>query len=224
MSIKITNAATEMPVIWLYGDIGSEFGGVTADDFRVALGEIDPKSPIELHIHTDGGDFNDSIAIHGLLARRQGERRVIVDGKAYSGGSVVAMAGTSVEMARGSWMMIHEARGSMRDATVKDLREGIERLSSINEQLVEIYLPRWKGTRKELVSALASDKWMRDDEAVKMGLADRVSDGMAIAAHVNTSVHCYRNVPKELIENAAAAFPRLKQAEEWIATSLAGES
>ena len=165
-------------------------------------------------IHTDGGSFSDAFAIHGNLLRREGKTHVIVDGKAYSGGSIVAMAGATITMAKGSWMMMHEARGGLREATADDFDEAASRLRAINQQLAEIYSKRWRGKRADLMAALKSEKWMRDTDAVSIGMADRVADdSLAIAAHVSGKAWGFKNAPEEIATAAPDAFPKLLSRE-----------
>jgi ATP-dependent protease ClpP protease subunit len=222
VKLKITNAGTDRPALWLYGEIGSSFGGITADDFRIALTEVSPKQDIDLHIHSEGGEFTDSIAMHSMLVRRPGKVHGIVDGRAYSGGSVVAMGCTTVEMARGSWMMIHEAHGSLREGGAKDFRDSADQLDATNGQLVDIYSKRWKGTPESLVAALRAETWLKDQDAVDFGLADTVAESMAVAAYVSPDERArfnFHRVPDEL-SKPDIVFPVRSKAEERLAEIL----
>lgn len=197
MGLRITNATGQNPTLWLYGPIGDQFGGIVADEVRVALQEIPSKQDIDVHIHSEGGDFWDSIAIHSNLKARQGRTNVIIDSLAASGGSIIAMAGDSIEIAKGGWVMIHEAHGATR-GRAEDFRKAAERLDATNEQLVEVYKGRWKGTEKELRAALSNETWLKPDDAISAGLADIISNSMAIAAYVDKAMFNYANLPEEL--------------------------
>lgn len=217
MAVKITTAAGERPVVWLYEDIGAAFGGVSADEFRQVLGTIPAKEPIDLRINSGGGIFTESIAIFTNLRQRKGSVFVYVDGLAASGASIVAMAGKSIEMARGSWLMVHEAR-ALGEGKASDMRKAADRLEAINRQLIDIYSPRWKGTQDELVAALAEETWLTEDQAVEMGLADVVSEQMAAAARVDPEKFQYKAAPQRLVdgmfpkrEMAAAAYADLEK-------------
>lgn len=209
MGLKITNVA-DKPLVWLYGVIGDSYEGITADMFRKALAEIPTKQPIEVRIQSEGGSYFEGIAIHSLLKGRKGATSVIVDGLAASAASLVAMAGTTVEMARGSWMMIHEAHGAMH-GTEKDFREHADILKAMNEQVADIYFARWKGNKTELRSAIAAETWLTAEEAVAFGLADSISNSMAIAARVDAKKFGFGKVPESLTN---VELPRLKAAEE----------
>jgi ATP-dependent protease ClpP protease subunit len=203
--LRITIAIGERPQIFVYGTIGAAFNGLSADEFRDVISQIPDSSDMLLRIHSDGGSFNDSIAMYTMLRRRSGQTHVLVDGLAASGASIIAMAGTTIGMAEGSWMMIHESRGAL-DSTADAFRQAAERLDAVNDQLVEIYTPRWKGTESQLRAALNRETWYRDREAVKVGLADYVDDAVAVAAHVDSGKFKYRNTPATL-GIAASAVP-----------------
>jgi ATP-dependent protease ClpP protease subunit len=210
MDLKTTTSADGRPVLWVHNVIGTMFGGIGPDDVRQALSDIPDNQAIDVRIHSDGGSFPDSIAIYSMLTRRKGATHVIVDGKAYSGGSVIAQAGKTIRMTLGSWMMIHEARGKM-EGTAGEYRAAADRLDAVNDQLVQIYKPRWKGSEKELRAALNAETWMSDINAVDRGLADSVDTQMAVAAYVDPERFGYRNVPDAILQ--ANRFPRL----EWAA-------
>lgn len=212
MGLKLTNETSDSPVLYLYGDIGADFGGVTAAEFRSAINSLDPKSALELHIFSEGGSFHDGIAMHAAIRQRVGVTNIIVDGLAASAASLPAMAGATIEMAQGSWLMIHEVRGSAAFMTADDMRKAAVQMDTINDQLVGIYMPRWSGSEAELRSALKSETWLSESQAVEAGLADTVTDSMAMAACVRPERFHFTNVPKPLLESTQkeAARERMK--------------
>jgi ATP-dependent Clp protease protease subunit len=220
MGLKITNAQAARPTVWLYGDIGEFFGGISADDFRKALNEIPTAKEIELHIHSEGGIFFDGVAMHSALRQRKGPVHVIVDGIAASAASIVAMGGTTVAMATHAWLMIHEAR-SGGEGTAEELRAEADRLDQINSEIVRIYGNRWKEDEKALVKALHAETWYPAEEAVAIGLADSIIDKPAIAARFDPAKYHYRHTPEPLV--AKADEPQvftLLEARKGIVTEL----
>lgn len=203
MTLTVKNAASDRPSLYLYGEIGDEWGGITSDMFRKELAAIDTKKPLDLHIDTVGGNFFQGVAMHSLLTQRQGPVHVHVDGLAASAGSVVAMAGRTIQMARGSAMMIHEARlNYMPDGRAEDHRKMADLLEAINSTIVGIYSKRWKGSEDELRSAIGAETWLFDDKAVELGLADSVAEALAVAARVgDVAKFKYLNVPKLVRES-----------------------
>lgn len=219
MGLKITDNGSRVSVD-LYGVIGDEYGGITADSFRKELAQIPAKTPIDVHIHSDGGSFFDGVAMHSQLKQRKGDVHVIVDGLAASAASLVAMAGKTITMAKHSWMMIHEANGIMR-GRASDFRAAAERLEATNREIMSIYSGRWKGTEDDLRNALDVETWYSADDSVGAGLADNVSDSLAIAACLDQSKFTYKNVPQLLLD-AKLRCPEREKAAEVIA-ELFGE-
>jgi ATP-dependent protease ClpP protease subunit len=216
--LKVTNANTT-PELWAYGEVGFDF---TADDFRRELADIPSGKSILLRINSPGGSYIDGIAIHAQLARRTGGVDITVDGEAASAGSIIAMAGTTIDMASGSWMMIHEVRGTILSATADELREAMERIEATNTDLVRIYSRRWKGSEKELRAALAAETWFTAEAAIEAGLADTINSNMKMAACASLDKFSYRNIPEKRAEVQGKALPRHQEAAQVIERIFAG--
>lgn len=213
MGLKVTNAKGERPTVTLYGIIGDDYGGVTADQFRKELAQIPSKEPINLHIHSDGGSFFDGVAIHSQLKQRKGDVHVVVDGLAASAASLVAMAGKTITMAQHSWLMIHEAHAAVRGGAA-DMRAAANLLDATNGEIASIYASRWKGTPEELSAAIAAETWIDAEGSVELGLADMVGNTLSIAACVNPELN-YKCVPIALLEGGPS--PAFKEMETRLA-------
>ncbi len=199
MGLKISNASGDLPILELYGEIGDDFNGITTDAVRAALAELKDTQDIEVHVDTPGGSFRDSIAIFHAFSRRKGASHMVVDSEACSGGSLIVQAGKTITMLKGSWMMIHEAQGTL-GGRASDFRAAAERLDGVNNQIIDIYKPRWKGSENDLRAAIGIELWMNEADAVARGLADKVGDTMAIAACADFSKFKYKNVPEVLVK------------------------
>jgi ATP-dependent protease ClpP protease subunit len=211
-SLRIANAAGTRPAIYLFGEIGAKFGGITAEEFQRELATIPANQDVELHIHSDGGSYVDALAMRSLVASRPGRTDGFVDGLAASAATVILMGCTSVTMARGSSFMIHFCAAEMR-GTVEDFEFALDSLRNANEEIMKTYLPRWRGTEAELRAALERETWYTAEQAVAAGLADRVADTLALAAKVS-SRHEYKNIPSNLAIAAHGAYtPRRDKIE-----------
>ncbi len=206
MPLTIKNAG-DRATVDLYGVIGDDYDGITAEQFSKELAQIPAKQPIELHINSPGGSYFDGVAMHAKLTQRKGDVYVIVDGLAASAGSLVAMAGKTIEMSKYSKMMIHEANGGIGEiygragdfrAAAEKMLSYADRLDATNRDIVEIYSSRWNGTQAELRAALDAETWLSAEDAIGVGLADSVSDSMAIAACFDPKQFGYRNAPQAL--------------------------
>lgn len=199
MTLTIKNAASDIPTVYLYGEIGYD---VTADEFRRELANIPTKKPIELHIHSPGGSFFEAVAMHSQLRQRTGKIHAVADGLAASAAHLLLMAGDTIEMAQHSTGMMHEAmQERIERGRASDHRKAADLIDTINQEIVNIYAKRWKGTRDELIGAMDAETWFRPDDAVKWGLADSVSGVEAIAAKADDFARFnYMNMPQFLAE------------------------
>lgn len=211
MGLKVTAAGKNRHAIEIHGVIGDIYGGISPDDVRNELEHIPQDDTLDVYIDSEGGSFMDSISIHAALSRRNANG--IIESKAYSGGSVIAMACKKITMHIGSWMMAHEAMGTLRDAREDELRQAADRIKGINDQLVAIYSHRWNGSADELRAHLNKELWLRDTDAVSLGMADDVDGVMAVAAYVDPSKFGYRNIPDAVLCSKKEETPPKKRLE-----------
>ncbi len=201
MGIRITNSG-DMPTMWVYGTIGDKMSGVTADAMRNSLAEIPMNRSFQMRIFSDGGSFDQAMAMHSLISQRGKKVHGIVDGLAASAASLLLQATGRRSMVEHSRQMMHEVHASLGDDQsfdAKTLRSFADQMDSTNDTLVSIYSKNWKGSEAELRQALADETWMSAADSVKCGMADDVVAGARIAARVNSNLFNYRNVPEDVI-------------------------
>ena len=92
---------------------------------------IAPNEPLDLHVHSPGGDFREGVAIHSLIRIRSGAFHGFVDGRAASAGSLILMPCATITMAPASELMLHfasvEPRGKMQEDDLARRTKGHER-------------------------------------------------------------------------------------------------
>lgn len=155
--------------IWIYDEIG--FWGTTARGFASDLAGVTAGS-IALHLNSPGGGVFDGIAIHNSLVDHPAQVHVTVDGIAASIASVIAMAGDTVTMGRGTEMMIHNPSGVVL-GQADDMREMADLLDRLAVDIAGFYKTRAGGRRDAWLKAMAAETWYSADEAVEAGLADK---------------------------------------------------
>src|SRR5690625_2727285 len=99
---------TDKRTLHLYGAIAEESwfdDEVTPSAFRDEL--VQGKGDIEVWINSPGGDCIAAAQIYNMLMEYPGDVTVKIDGIAASAASVIAMAGTEIQMSPTSLMMIH---------------------------------------------------------------------------------------------------------------------
>jgi ATP-dependent protease ClpP protease subunit len=163
--------------VWIYDEIG--YWGTRAADFARELSQLDV-SKIHLHINSPGGSVFDGVAIHNLLRTHRATVEVTVDGIAASIASVIAMAGDTVTMGRGTEMMIHNPSGLVLGQAT-DMREMADLLDKLAVDLAGFYADRAGGSVDYWLGLMAAETWYSAQEAVDAGLADAVIAGSAPA-------------------------------------------
>lgn len=119
----------------LYGVIGGDDGGITADAFNRDLRRT--AGPVELHINSHGGDLLEAFAMYHALMER-GQVTTVVDGEARSAASIIAMAGQTRLGCELSVMELHEAWG-LRQGSADDLVAWGNRLNELSDQMAGVY-------------------------------------------------------------------------------------
>lgn len=164
---SIRNAADGPPQVTIYDEIG--YVGVTANQF---LDDISKLDAFELHLNTPGGEVFDGIAIYEALKQR-GNVPIVVDSLAASIGSVIAMAGAPLTMARNAQLMIHDGF-SMCAGNAADMRKLADTLDKASDNIASIYQERAGQTVDHWRNLMRAETWFGADEAVTAGLADHV--------------------------------------------------
>lgn len=157
--------------VFIYDEIGGWFG-TPVEDFVKELNGI-KTSAITVRINSPGGSLFDSIAIYNTLVQHRAKVLTRVDALAASGASIIAMAGDEVEMMVGSQLMIHDALG-VEIGNAKAMREMASFLDKQSDNIASIYAARAGGDAADFRALMLKETWMFADEAVSMGLADRV--------------------------------------------------
>lgn len=169
MSAKADGVTAE---VHIYDEIG--YWGVTAQDFIRDLQLLDV-GQIDVHLNTPGGDVFEGIAIYNALRQHPANIAVYVDSLAASIGSVIAMAGDKVIMAKYSTMMIHEASGVAIGANAQEMRTMADLLDKTSQNLAQVYADRSGTDVEDWRDRMKAETWFSAEEAVEFGLADEVS-------------------------------------------------
>lgn len=194
--LKFRNAG-ETADLYIYDVIGDDFFGITAKQVAAELKAAKNVKDITVRINSPGGSVFESYSIYALLKDHAATKTVKVDGLAASGASVIAMAGDSIEMAKASMMMVHQA-WTMAMGSADELRATADILDKMNGQLTSLYADR-TGQPEETVSAmLAAETWMTAEEALANGFATSINSAADnMAAFIDPEkFKVYKAIPK----------------------------
>jgi len=118
----------------------------------------------------------EGVAIYNLLREHPAEVKVKVMGLAASAASVIAMAGDTIEMGVGTFLMIHNAWGVVV-GNRNDFRAAAEMFDEFDGAMADIYVARTGQDRAEVAAMMDAERWLRAEEAMAKGFADATFDG-----------------------------------------------
>ena len=164
----------EKRVLLLDGEISDEtwWGDeVTPQMFRSELNAAE--GDIDLWINSPGGDCYAAAQIYNMLMEYKGNVAVKIDGIAASAASVVAMAGSTVEISPLGMLMIHNPM-TVSIGDTHEMERTITFLAEIKESIINAYEIKTGLSRAKISRLMDAETWMNAKKAVELGFADSV--------------------------------------------------
>lgn len=199
--------------IYIYGEIGG--WGITANQFIQDLKAVDDgTSPVVVAFNTIGGDLFDGLAIHNALSRLGERCTARVDALAASAGSVAACGAHRLVMASNAMLMVHNP-WTWTSGDAEDLR----RVADVLDQTFEAIIAAYKAKAPDIDDAelrrmVNDETWLTAQEALALGLADEVGNGVSVKACLGQGavMQRYRQTPKALLDQLANKPPAVDPA------------
>ena len=189
--------------VYLIGDIEKDTARLAIERLRELASEN--AKPITVYINTAGGNVTDGLAIHDAIAHvvAQGiEVSVIVQGMAYSMGSVVLQAASPGKRLSfpHSWIMIHEPAKWAGWQSTTAAAQHLDRLKQMQSQIYRILSARsGKPLRQIIRDTKRMDFYLDATKALEYGLVDKILG----VTHASTPV--LSDVNRDPNSEAAAA-------------------
>ena len=164
----------EKRILLLDGEISDEtwWGDeITPPMFRSELNAAE--GDIDLWINSPGGDCYAAAQIYNMLMEYKGNVTVKIDGIAASAASVVAMAGTTVEISPLGMLMIHNPM-TVSIGDTHEMERTIMFLAEIKESIINAYELKTGLSRAKISRLMDAETWMNAKKAVELGFADSV--------------------------------------------------
>ena len=170
----VKNEGDETRTLYLSGEISDEtwFGDeVTPRLFKDEL--MTGSGDITLWINSPGGDVFAAAQIYNMLMDYPGQVTVKIDGLAASAASVIAMAGSQVEMSPVAMMMIHNPI-TVAIGDSKEMQKAIDMLAEVKESIVNAYEIKTGLSRNKISRLMDAESWFNAKKAVELGFADSI--------------------------------------------------
>jgi ATP-dependent Clp protease protease subunit len=196
--------------VYLYDVIGDSWEGTTGKQFADDLKKIGRVDTLNVYINSPGGSVFDGTAIHNVLKRHSARKIVYIDGLAASIASVVAMAGDEIRIAANGMMMIHDPWAIAMGSAV-DFRKMADSLDKVRETILTSYVERTTSEEDQLSEWMTAETWFTAEEAVEAGLADVITEKVAMAALARHDLSAFQHVPEPLAKAAEEAKPEYQE-------------
>ena len=161
-------------VLHLNGTIASESwvdDDVTPQIFKNEL--MSGSGPLTLWINSPGGDVFAAAQIYNMLMDYKDDVTGNIDGIAASAASVIAMAGTTVNMSPVAMMMIHNPM-TIAIGDSKEMEKAIAMLSEVKESILNAYEIKTSLSRVQLSHLMDAESWFNAKKALELGFADSI--------------------------------------------------
>lgn len=159
-------------VLRLEGPIDSEsFWGdeITPQSFRDEL--YAEEGDITLWLNSPGGNVFAAAEIYTMIRDYPHKVTVKIASIAASAASVIAMAGSTVEMSPTALLFVHDP-STIAMGNAKDMEKAIATLNEVKESIINAYMAK-TGLSHNRISKLMSDEtWINAKKAVELGFAD----------------------------------------------------
>ena len=164
----------EKRTLLLDGEISDEtwFGDeVTPAIFREELHAAE--GDVVLWINSPGGDCFAAAQIYNMLMEYPGNVTVRIDSLAASAASVIAMAGTTVEISPVGMILVHNPM-TISIGDVQEMERAITLLAEVKESIINAYEIKTGMSRAKISRLMDAETWMNAKKAVELGFADAV--------------------------------------------------
>lgn len=193
-------AAERVIEVFVYGEIGA--WGITANQFVQDLRAMDDGvSEVIAAFNSVGGDLFDGLAMHNTLRRLGARCTGRIDALAASAASVAVCGAHKVVIAESAILMIHNP-WTYAAGDAEDFRKVADVLDQTMEAIIAAYKAKAPNIDEvELRRLVAAETWLTANEALALGLADEIGDGIKVKACLGQGgvLQRYQHAPAELL-------------------------
>ena len=180
---------------------------VTPKAFKAELtaGEGD----LVIWLNSPGGDCIAASQIYTMLMDYKGKVTVKIDGIAASAASVIAMAGTTVQIAPTALMMVHNPL-TVAIGDSEEMQKAIAMLSEVKESIINAYEIKTGQSRAKLSHLMDAETWLNAKKAIELGFADGILDDEKKRLQTEDFTYAFsrRAVTNSLLDKVKPKLPK----------------
>lgn len=130
--------------------------------------------PIELHIHSGGGDLFSGLAAVDTIRSVKTPVHTYVDGSAASAATLMSLTGDKRFIYKNSFMLIHQLSTMIVEGTHEQFKDEFENQQRLMERIKALYQEKASMSDETLEDLLKHDLWLDSDKCLEYGLVDQV--------------------------------------------------
>ena len=130
--------------------------------------------PIELHIHSDGGNLFSGFAAADTISSLKTPVHTYVEGSAASAATLMSVCGKKRYIARSSLMLIHQLSALMVEGTHEQFRDEFTNQELLMLKIKDIYRAHTRLDEETLEDLLKHDLWLDANRCLELGLVDEI--------------------------------------------------
>ena len=130
--------------------------------------------PIELHIHSGGGDLFSGLAAIDTIQNMKTPIHTYVQGSVASAATLMSVCGSKRFIYKNSMMLIHQISTSMMYGKYNEFLDEVENQNLLMEKIKNIYKEKTKLDDETLDEMLSHDLWLNAEKCLELGLVDKI--------------------------------------------------
>lgn len=127
---------------------------------------------VDIYINSGGGEIFAATEIYSAVQKYKGNVKLHVTGLAASAASIIMCAG-ECDISATSMVMIHNV-SSMAQGNYRDFKHESETLRKADKAMCQAYVNKTGKSEGEILPLMDKETWFTAQEAVDLGLCDRV--------------------------------------------------
>ncbi|WP_196605798.1 head maturation protease, ClpP-related [Pectinatus haikarae] len=168
--LRIDGDIVDDNAIWMYEWFGIK--AASPNTFRDELNKYSGQN-ITVWIDSYGGDVTAGAGIYNALKSHNGKVTTVIDGKAMSAASVIAMAGDTVQMSPVGILMIHNPWSEV-SGEAKDIRKVADVLDTVKTTIMNAYQQKTGKSVDEISQMMDDETYMDAQKAKNLGFIDEI--------------------------------------------------
>lgn len=156
-------------------------------------------SNIIVNINSYGGDVNDGISIHDMLAEHKAKITTVIHGHTASAATIISQAGNTRKMSSNALFLIHPA-STVAMGNSADIQAALSDLAKVDETIAGIYAKRTGQSHEEVAAIMnrfdGRGEWLTAQEAKDLGFIDEIFEPMKAVASAEPKILSQFGLPQ----------------------------